>query len=288
MHMSISTNRVTRPTLSAAAITLGVALVAAMAPAAQASAVRTFVASTGNDANASTNCGLGAPCRTFSAAYSATLPGGEIVALDSAGYGVLTITGPVSIVGAQVASVTVPANSTGITISAGPSDRIILRNLQINGGGAANSTGIAVGNNAGHLTLENSTLKLLALGLSISSAKANLVNSDVVDNTTGIATFGTGIPSQNNSGANAGLTEVRIAGGNVLDNTTAFTMANPGVDNFNQNNVTIWYNGGVMPNVAGNSTVTTVTGTGSSCSNFMGNNVCVPAAQYSFNGNNFQ
>ena len=43
---------------------------------------RTFVASTGADANP---CSLVAPCRSFGAAITQTSPGGEVIVLDSAG-----------------------------------------------------------------------------------------------------------------------------------------------------------------------------------------------------------
>ena len=49
---------------------------------------RTAVSSGGNDAN---SCALGAPCRTFSRAMSQTNDSGEILVLDSAGYGAFTI-----------------------------------------------------------------------------------------------------------------------------------------------------------------------------------------------------
>src|SRR5881394_3436360 len=56
---------------------------------------RTFVASTGNDAN---TCGRTDPCRSFAAALLQTANNGEVVPLDSAGYGTMTITQPVSVI----------------------------------------------------------------------------------------------------------------------------------------------------------------------------------------------
>jgi hypothetical protein len=47
-------------------------------------AARTFVASTGSDSDP---CSRVDPCRTFQAAVDATAAGGEVVALDSAGFG---------------------------------------------------------------------------------------------------------------------------------------------------------------------------------------------------------
>ena len=70
----------------------GFVAMAASAPHALA-AQRTFVHSSplGNDANTAFNCSLVAPCRSFNAAISVTDPGGELVILDTAGYGPMTI-----------------------------------------------------------------------------------------------------------------------------------------------------------------------------------------------------
>src|SRR5215471_13629595 len=56
---------------------------------------RTFVSGGGNDLNA---CSRTAPCRTFGHAISQTSVGGEVIVLDSAGYGAFTITQAVSII----------------------------------------------------------------------------------------------------------------------------------------------------------------------------------------------
>src|SRR6185369_11372319 len=56
---------------------------------------RTFVASFGLDSN---GCSLSSPCRGFTKALAVTDPGGEIVVLDSAGYGAVTIDKSVSII----------------------------------------------------------------------------------------------------------------------------------------------------------------------------------------------
>src|SRR6266404_6105434 len=55
---------------------------------------RLFVASFGSDTN---NCFLATPCRTFQVAHNLVDPGGEVVALDAAGYAPLTITKSVTI-----------------------------------------------------------------------------------------------------------------------------------------------------------------------------------------------
>jgi len=55
---------------------------------AQALNNRSFVSSTGNDANP---CTRALPCRNFQVAHDNPNPGGEINTLDPAGYGVIKI-----------------------------------------------------------------------------------------------------------------------------------------------------------------------------------------------------
>src|SRR5215467_9895859 len=64
-------------------------LVTLLASAAPAQVQRTFVSGLGNDANP---CSRTAPCRTFTQAMSQTNSGGEVIVLDSAGYGPTSIT----------------------------------------------------------------------------------------------------------------------------------------------------------------------------------------------------
>src|SRR5207245_7143697 len=95
-------------------------------------AQRTFVsAATGNDANP---CTRTAPCRNFAAAIAQTSPGGEVIVLDSGGYGTFTIAQAISIIAPPgvYAGISVFAG-TGITISAGASDVVTLRGLTLTG-----------------------------------------------------------------------------------------------------------------------------------------------------------
>jgi hypothetical protein len=133
-------------------------LSAALAPALPAQAqslTRTFVSAAGNDGNA---CTVAAPCRTFVGAYAKTQPSGVIAVLDPAGYGSLTITGPVTIDGRGWASITVPASGAGITVNAGINDNVILRGLNIDGANAAGTTGIAF-NIGGSLTVDDCVVR---------------------------------------------------------------------------------------------------------------------------------
>ena len=99
-------------------------------------AQRTFVRSTGIDANP---CSLVAPCRSFNAAIALTDPGGEVVILDTAGYGPMTITKSIKIIGPSgvYGGISVlgagSGITTGIVINAGDNDVIMLRGLDISG-----------------------------------------------------------------------------------------------------------------------------------------------------------
>ena len=119
-----------RSTVAIASIAVAIA---ALGPdGAMATAQRTFVASYGNDANA---CSLTQPCRGFAAAVAKTDRNGEVIVLDSAGYGPVTINQPISIVAPAgiYAGITLSSDgSTGITINAGSNDQVILRGITVN------------------------------------------------------------------------------------------------------------------------------------------------------------
>jgi hypothetical protein len=110
------------------------ALAASLALAAPDAAAlgRTFVASFGSDVNP---CSLPLPCRQFSIALAATDAGGEIVVLDSAGYGAVTIGKSVSIVvpAGIYAGISV-LSGAGVTIN-GAGINVALTGLTINGQG---------------------------------------------------------------------------------------------------------------------------------------------------------
>lgn len=66
----------------------------AVAPSAHAQATRTWVSGVGDDVNP---CSRTAPCKTFAGAISKTAVNGEIDALDSGGFGAVTITNNVGL-----------------------------------------------------------------------------------------------------------------------------------------------------------------------------------------------
>jgi hypothetical protein len=111
---------------------------------------RVFVSSNGNDANP---CTFLSPCKTFQQALSVVAPGGEISAVNSAGFGPITITKSVTLTSPSgvEAGIVPAAGGNAITINAGPADAIVLRGLTLNGSGVAYN-GI-VFNSGGSLTV---------------------------------------------------------------------------------------------------------------------------------------
>jgi hypothetical protein len=149
-----------------------VALAAVGAMSAQdaaAQAQRTFVAPTGNDAN---DCSLASPCRSFARAIVQTLNNGEIIALDSGGYGAVDVNKSVSIISPDgvYAGVSVfgtvppapvsPGANVGVRIS-GNNLRVVLRNLQINGQGGTIGIQVPATSTGTELHVERVTLSNL-------------------------------------------------------------------------------------------------------------------------------
>jgi hypothetical protein len=124
---------------------LGTTLVSALYTApAHAQATRTWVSGVGDDANP---CSRTAPCKTWAGAIAKTTAGGEIDNLDAGGFGALTITKSITLDGGggAVAS-TLVAGTNGITVAAGSTDVIIIKNIRFQGllgnGSAPGNAGI--------------------------------------------------------------------------------------------------------------------------------------------------
>jgi hypothetical protein len=112
---------------------------------------RVFVsARSGNNANACDN--INTPCQSFAGAVTQLNPDGELIVLDSGGYGPVTITQGVTIEAAPgVTAFIHPPSGDAITISAGSSGNVTLRGLTLNAG---TNNGITV-NSVGTLNIEN-------------------------------------------------------------------------------------------------------------------------------------
>jgi hypothetical protein len=117
----------------------------------QAQAPRTFVSAAGNDSNP---CSFAAPCRHFQAAVDATSAGGEVDALDPAGYGPITISRAVTIEGQGWSYIAPPANGNGITINA-VSGNVAIHGVSLNGAGITGGTNGIVFNSGDALEVTN-------------------------------------------------------------------------------------------------------------------------------------
>ncbi|MEA2987993.1 MAG: hypothetical protein QOG83_704 [Alphaproteobacteria bacterium] len=189
----------------------------------QAQLARSFVSSIGVDTN---NCARATPCRTFAFAITQTNAGGEITALDPAGYGQVTITKSISIVsGTGEAGILVPSGGTGITINAAAGDIINLRGVAIEGA-RVGAIGVAF-NSGASLNIHNSAIRgLTQVGISFTPG----ANSKLFVSSTVISDFsnslGVGINLSPSAGAVTAifngleLQNVRSMGINVDGNTT--------------------------------------------------------------------
>lgn len=118
---------------------------------AEALPLRTFISSTGVNTNP---CSQAQPCRTFAGALSKTEPGGEITALDSGEYGVVTINKGITLQAAPgvYAVLTPAADKVAVLVRAEQAD-VVLRGLTIAGGRKAR-LGVLV-NTVNSLHIEN-------------------------------------------------------------------------------------------------------------------------------------
>ena len=117
---------------------------------------RTFVsAQHGDDGNtaATPACSVTQPCRSFNVAINAVRSGGEVVALDSGGYGPVTINKAVTLsapAGVYAAITALTAGSSAITVSAAGGsngDTVVLKGLTLTGlGGQEGINVTSVGN----------------------------------------------------------------------------------------------------------------------------------------------
>jgi len=142
---------------------------------------RVFVASYGNDANP---CTFGSPCRNFQQAVNVVDPGGEVTAIDSAGFGPISISKSVTITSPDgvEAGVVPTAGGDAIDISAGSTDAVVLHGLTLNGSGVG-SNGIDF-KSGGNLTISNCNVhNFIGNGILIAPTFFGTLNF-VVTNTT--------------------------------------------------------------------------------------------------------
>ena len=206
-------------------LTLAFAAAAALVATSALGAQRTFVASSGNDANI---CSLLSPCRSFAAAITHTDPDGEIVVLDSAGYGRVTIDKSVTIsVPAGIyGGLSVFSGTNGIDVAT-PGVSVVLRGLTINGQGGTHGVAFAAGV---RLVMESCVIANMAgNGLQVTSTGASVTVKDSIfrnNGANGIAALVVG--------AKVGLDNVRSEGnalaGLLIDNGATATLSRGRLD----------------------------------------------------------
>lgn len=127
---------------------------------------RTYIASYGLDTN---DGRLATPCRSIGAALAQTDLGGEIIVLDSAGYGTVSINKSVAIIAPPgiYAGITVPAGA-GIDVTSGV---VTLRGLTLRG--PAGAVGVHVGNATVHID------RCVISGLTQFGIHADVANGEV-------------------------------------------------------------------------------------------------------------
>jgi hypothetical protein len=186
------------------------ATVAALGSASVEAVQRTHVsAASGSDSNTAANCSPAAPCRTFQAAMSVTDTNGEVIALDSGGYGAVNITKSVAIIApvGVYAGISVFPGSNGVTIATAGVD-VVLRGININSQGGNN--GILMTRGAS-LTVENCVISNFtltgakAIGV-ITAAKLSVFDTVFRNNYHAITV---------EAGASAVITRVTVTG--ILD-----------------------------------------------------------------------
>lgn len=139
--------------------------------AAQGQAARTFVSSTGSDAN---DCSRPSPCRNFQRGHDAVIAGGEVVALDSAGYGAVNITKSVTITGEGVhAAATSPSGGGNAVTVNGAGISVTLRNIHAQSHPASVGGSGVFARNFAVLHIEGCTVRANSTGLFFSPLAAD-------------------------------------------------------------------------------------------------------------------
>jgi hypothetical protein len=208
--------------LISAVLTFAVLAVLLVTPA-HAQATRTWVSGVGDDANP---CSRTAPCKTFAGAISKTAAAGEISVLDPGGFGAVTITKSITINGDGTLAGILSAGTNGIIINAGVNDKIIIRNISINGAGTGiNGIRFLAGK---QLTVDNVTITgITGRGIDVS---LTATGASVIVNNTRITNAGTGIFLSTTVGNVLGMVDhVQLTG--LTNGLEAFTGGRANVSN---------------------------------------------------------
>jgi hypothetical protein len=158
---------------------------------------RTWVSGTGNDGNP---CSRTQPCQTLAGAISKTNAGGEISVLDPGGLSPVTINKAITINGEGTLASVLTSSGTAITVAAGASDQVILRNLSINGAGGGS---VAIAINSGNVTIDKCFIYGFTSGFvggfGVNIAASGSLNVDIRD--TALSNNSWGVAAQTSSGS---------------------------------------------------------------------------------------
>jgi hypothetical protein len=179
----------------------------------------TYVSGTGTDTGTCVSAAV--PCRTFAYALTQTAISGEIIVMNAANYGPVTITAPVSIVadGAGPAGI-ILATGNAITINATQGVVFNLRGLTLDGEGTA-SSGIVV-TSGGSLTIADCFIRNFqnnGILINATSMNVSVLNTVMNNNGTGLTIVGSGLTNTyltvRNSVANYNITGFSVTGTTV-------------------------------------------------------------------------
>ncbi len=271
-----------------------------VSPAAMAINNRSAVSVTGVDTN---SCSVASPCRSFGAALAATIDGGEIVALDSAGYGAFSIAQSVTVTGAPGVHAAITATfGDAIAVTAG--QRVAIGNLymlgnQLGSNGIHNtgaaflhvfnsfiqgfvSHGVWSTNSSAYTVVEHCTVDSNNTGIEIDQETGSVDNCSINSNTTGV--YYSGGPAL--VGGNVTLTTFRFngtamqvlssGGSDIIIDRCSMTVNSDGLVVFGSGNLpaivlltnnvidSVTASGNYLLDTAGNNTLRFVTGTLSS------------------------
>jgi hypothetical protein len=203
-------------TIMAAALALAVTLPAA--PAHAAARARVFVASYGSDSNP---CTFGSPCKTFQNAVNVVAAGGEVTAIDSAGFGPIIINKSVTITSPDgvEAGIAAPAGQLAITVSVQSTDTVSLHGLTLDGNGNS-PAGVAFTSGGGRLEIVDCLIRnFIDQGISVVPTTALAV---VISNTTVTDIAGTSgaesilfFQEASNAPITAALDQVKVSNGSI-------------------------------------------------------------------------
>jgi parallel beta helix pectate lyase-like protein len=183
---------------------------------------RTWVSGLGNDSNPCTRI---SPCQTFAGALPKTAAGGEISALDPGGFGPVTITKSITLNGEASLATIVAPGTNAIVVNAGPTDVVVIRNLQIQGG-TTGQIGIQF-LAGGALHVENCTIS----GFSASPGPSSGIDFEPTTGGTSQLLIKDTVVRENGSGTGGGIfiapsadTNARVSLSNVRSERNVFGL----------------------------------------------------------------